>query len=139
MILMLFLDSYITKIFVTIGFKYNTSQAKSYIVRAFVATLLLMGFSLLAYTILAFPPHVTWTENAANKCNVETDVGKAYTFLNIGWIFHILAVVFGSNITDHIRRHGLISKYWWTTGLVKSMLRAILSAGISIGIFLGFY
>ena len=55
MILMLFLDKKITRLFITIGFKYNTPQAKSYIVQSFVVTILLLAFAVLDYSILAFP------------------------------------------------------------------------------------
>ena len=54
MLLMLFYDKKITRIFITIGFKYNTPRAKSYIVQSFVLTLLLLALSVLDYSILAF-------------------------------------------------------------------------------------
>ena len=52
---------------------------------------------------------------------------------------HILAVIFGANMTDSIRRRGYISKRWWRSHWLKRAIRAIIAAGISVAIFYGFY
>ena len=52
---------------------------------------------------------------------------------------HILADIFGANMTDSIRRRGYISKRWWRSHWLKRAIRAIIAAGISVAIFYGFY
>jgi len=44
----------------------------------------------------------------------------------------------GCNMTDHLRKHQKISKTWWKTALWKRIIRAVIAAGTSIAIFLGF-
>lgn len=116
------LDSYINKLVYKSGIDY--SRSRSYLIYWFLITMGLFAISILIFNLITRNRivQVNWISNAKNYCEITFDLGSSYTFIQTSFIFYNLGVISGSLFT-----HSRFGEYWYETGILKRMLRSVIS------------
>jgi PAP2 superfamily len=77
--------------------------------------------------------NITWIQNAYTQCNFSQGASGYYSFYQSSWVFYNLGSVCGSHFTSK-----RLPVTWWKSKVYIRLFRAVISSGISYGIFIGF-
>jgi hypothetical protein len=123
-------DEEIMKISMTSCFNYW--QNRKYQVHWFAATLFLLLGAVSVYDVITLDGQIEieWIKNASQDCELSINIGGASNFLRSAWVFYSLGVVFGCMFSAK-----WLPMEWWRTSYLKRIIRGVISAGVSVGIF----
>lgn len=109
------------------NYKKNRKNSIFYLITTFF--LLFGAISVYSTITLSSEISIKWIKNANKDCG-SSSVGGSDNFLKSAWIFYNLGVVFGCMMTSKV-----MSMFWWNTKWWKRIVRCVVSAGVSVGIF----
>lgn len=127
------LDNYISDLTIKSNFGYTENRKNS--IYFLIAVLVMFMIIIATNNLITHKKGISiyWIKNSLKHCSNSYKVNGSSSFNISSWIFYMQGAIFGCMFTAK-----KLSMYWWMTPIWKRLIRGVIGAGFSFGVFSAF-